>query len=745
MSAPTPHQPYPLRPDQILVVRPVVEFAHLRDDRWRVRIGAEHNDLSGRNTQDVLPRVLGAIDGIRDVDALAVALERESGTAPTLTRACLQRLYDWGFLDDAAGYRGLGEGGEATAVTAQELYFALWSSEPRRMQRELGATRVAVVGDGEGPVVLCQTLTQSGIRVAEPGAADSIDLCVGWGASMRDRRLVELNRECAERSRALLVVTQKKRYARLGPLVRPGRSACLVCAIDHFGLEEGAAEFEDASGPEIQIVAQLAALEVIRFAAPCLHAAYSGKQVQIAGTALELREVEILRRPRCRTCGVLTGHSRPCRSSRGKGDPMDEWNAALGAAESMVGWGGSIRMVEAARLAGSIDLITCATRPPRGLELVGGADVPGGSGVGLRWEDALVSTVGESIERLAMAPDPAAQRGWVEAAFSALDRSAVDPERLNYFRPAAYGTPGFPLRRFSPDEVLPWCRGWSLSEGREALLPAEIVYFSYEGLANHHWHCTTSGVASHRSRELALVSALCELVERDAFVAAWLRGEALPSIAPAAFGDAEIDEIVARAARVGVCLHLRDLTGAIGLPSYLAIAETEHGGEPAFGLGAATRTRATTAARKALLESAHTWNWAYLKIDGRGRLDPREALGDAPLEAFGDHVYLYAHSWMKPRAAFLFESAGDAPPRYRDPGRPLPPIEELAQVRHQIESAGFEIFVVDQTPEAAAERGYVVLRAVVPGLLPLQPGWRIQALSSPRLPAVVNPEPHPFP
>ena len=78
---------------------------------------------------------------------------------------------------------------------------------------------------------------------------------------------------------------------------------------------------------------------------------------------------------------------------------MGEWKAAVDAAASMVGWGGSIRMVEAARLAGSIDLITCATRPPRRAELAAGAEIPGGSGVGLCWEDALVSTVGESIDR----------------------------------------------------------------------------------------------------------------------------------------------------------------------------------------------------------------------------------------------------------------------------------------------------------------------------------------------------------
>lgn len=401
-------------------------------------------------------------------------------------------------------------------------------------------------------------------------------------------------------------------------------------------------------------------------------------------------------------------------------------------------------MVEAPRLPGSIDLITCATRPPRGDPWR--AAVPGGSGVGLEWDDALVATVGEAIERMAMVPDARALERTREGSYIGIGELALDPRRLNVFHDEAYGRPGFPRRPFSPEEVMRWCPARAVGEEVRTWVPAEYAYFSTDALPSHHWFPTTSGVASHRNRNAALLGALCELVERDAFVGAWLRGAPLPGVDPAGFRDTEIDEICRRAARAGVQLRLRDLRGALDVPIYLAIAETRGGGAPAFGLGAAAHPNGIQAAKKALLECVHTWNWAYLKIDRGGLLRRRDTLDAIPLGEFGDHVYLYAHPWAKVHAAFLFETAGWVEPRGDAPSLTHDDSETaLGAIFECLRRDGHDVFEIDQTPDAMAEWGYFVVRALVPGFAPLQPGWRIQSLSSPRLPATPNPSPHPFP
>ncbi len=416
---------------------------------------------------------------------------------------------------------------------------------------------------------------------------------------------------------------------------------------------------------------------------------------------------------------------------------------AVGAALALVATGGPFRLVEVGRLPGLVDLIGCATRAARRDSDGVWSTAPGGAGVGLCWEEALLSTVGEAIERLALHPDEEARRQIERASDRALQRPAIDPECFNFFLDAFYGGPEAPRETFSRDKEIPWFPARSLRDAGEVLVPAEYVFFSCEAVPNHHWFCTTSGLASHRSPEAALCNALYELVERDAFVTTWLRGEGLAATDPESCRDGEIDEVVARSARAGVSLHLRDMGGELGIPSYLAIAEAEAGGEPAIGVGAASRLDPVGAARKALLEAVHTWNWAYLKVDGRGLCAPVDDLVDFPLREFGDHVYLYAHSWMKDRVGFLLDDETRRAPRR---GRAAAsPERELWETVDRLEAAGFRVFAVDQTPVSMRARGYFVMRAVVPELLPIQTGWRIQQLRSSRAPTDRNPDPHPFP
>ncbi len=417
--------------------------------------------------------------------------------------------------------------------------------------------------------------------------------------------------------------------------------------------------------------------------------------------------------------------------------------AAFEAARAAIARGGPLRMVEVARLPGAIDVISCATHAPLGDEEPRAA-APGGAGVGLTWEDALVSTVGEAFERLALHPDRAAREALRTAAYTELGDAAVDPRRFNHFDDALYGTEWGPPAPFGADVEMPWQRAVALRRNpTEVWLPAECVFFSSASVPAHHGFCTTSGVACHREPAAALAGALYELLERDAFVGAWLRGLALPSVDPAAFGDATLETLRGRCAAAGVRLGLRDITGAFGVPTYLAIAAAEEGGAPAVGVGAACRLDGVAGARKAAIEAVHTWNWAHLKIDARGLLPSEAALRAYPLVDFGDHVYLYAHPAMKRRLGFLLDERRSAAPRL---DAPLPSAaEECRVLADRLEAAGIAVYVVDQTPGDAGARGYIVLRALAPELLPLHAGPRLHRLCGSRVPPSPNPDPHPFP
>ncbi len=415
----------------------------------------------------------------------------------------------------------------------------------------------------------------------------------------------------------------------------------------------------------------------------------------------------------------------------------------LEAGARVIAPGGLTKLFEAGRLPGTIDLITLATLPPRERDAGAWSQKPAGSGVGLCWEEAFVTSVGEAVERLSLVPDSRAVRRLVRSSFDRIGRRALDPSRLPLYRDAQYRRAGFPFRRFTRGEEIAWYPAFSLTRDHEIWIPADCAFFSCPEIPSHHLACTSSGVASALSPHCALAAALLELVERDAFMLAWFRREPKPAVDPRAFGQADLDTLIERCEGAGVALHLRDLTTELGIPVYLAIAEAREGGIPALGIGAAARLSPGAAARKAALEAAHTWNWAYLKLDLHGPIDRPTSFADYRFGDFGDHVFLYAHDWMKPHASFLLADPEHARPR-SEPS-PAPAGDELAEIVRRIEAAGFEVIAVDLTASEPAALGYCVARAIVPGLVPLHLGVGSEYLAPPRVPARPNLDPHPFP
>ena len=427
---------------------------------------------------------------------------------------------------------------------------------------------------------------------------------------------------------------------------------------------------------------------------------------------------------------------------------------ALEAGAALLGPGGITRLVEAGRLPGAIDIITLATLPPEPGARGGWNTKPAGSGVGLRWEDAFITTVGEAVERHSLVPDARALRRMVSGSYRDLTgrggapggREAIDPRAIPLYRAAQYRRPGFPFRPFAADEAIRWYPAVSLTRGRPVWVPAECVFFGTDEVPSEHLACTSSGAASGLSWSEALLAAALELVERDAFMLAWFRGASLPAADPGAFGDPGLAAVCRRCARAGVTLQLRDLTTEIGIPTYLAIARAEPGALPALGVGAAARLSPAAAARKAALEATHTWNWALLKLDLRGTTEPPEDFASYPFEDFGDHVYLYAHPWMERHAEFLLrEGEATARPAISEPAAARSVADALAEVVRRIGAAGFEVLAIDQGAAQLEAFGYRVARALAPGLVPLHLGVGREYLAPGRVPERPNLDPHPFP
>lgn len=224
---------------------------------------------------------------------------------------------------------------------------------------------------------------------------------------------------------------------------------------------------------------------------------------------------------------------------------------------------------------------------------------------------------------------------------------------------------------------------------------------------------TSSGAAAHPRRADAIEHAACELIERDAFLWAWVQRLSRERIALAS-APAPVRDRAAACVSAGWTVDLVNLT----LDTVPVVLAALHGPE-GLALGAAARASAAAAAGRALQEAA-------VLADGLPRR-PRRDLRPEDVAEVEDHLDL----WRLPGAAEQAEFLWSAPDEIdlRDVGDAAGPAAELAR------TAG-EPLAVDLTGPATAP--FAVVRLLVPGLVPMTFGWDGEPLGMARLGAPVD-------
>lgn len=323
-----------------------------------------------------------------------------------------------------------------------------------------------------------------------------------------------------------------------------------------------------------------------------------------------------------------------------------------------------------------------ATRP-------NSATVATHQGKGLDDISAQISAVMEAAEyALAEAPE-------VEI----LDMSAAEAAAAGY---APMSVAHLLPHRFAIDENLPlrWLAGEAPGAGRPVLIPADAVVLGRPPRDLAGISQSTNGLAAGVSFEGALLHALCELVERDA-VCLWSfksdQAAKATAVAPEAFADAAIDDLVARIAAADYRLNLYDQTTNTGVPCIYAVLSA--GGQPDRHFDAATGAGChpvpAVAARRAIVEAAQT----RISIIAGSRDDIDDSDYDAGLSS---------------GVAVLTEPALEVrpPPVGLDANSSLG--EQLAFVRAGLAKARLNHIIT--VPLGGTRFGIQVLRAFVPGL-----------------------------
>jgi len=363
------------------------------------------------------------------------------------------------------------------------------------------------------------------------------------------------------------------------------------------------------------------------------------------------------------------------------------------------------------------------------------------SGKGLSSVEAMIGAVGEAIERYSAARYR--QDLMHRSPLDALEAEALDPRRLCLYRETQYNNPNFPFRPFDSRQSIEWTKGYWLDNDQPVWLPALLTYLAFWAHPEEQFcQVTSNGLAAGVDLEDAALRALCELVERDAFMLTWLCRLPAKRVLFDAALDVRVHEVVRQLEECGahVELYLLDVGTAIPTMTCLALGNGKRW--PGATVSLAAHPSPRIAVRKAILEQGHIGPHIRRLMLGAESSIPAQPEDVHTLE---DHALYYIPAERAQAFDFL-RSGGDDP--WSLAGLEEPEQISLQDCVRRVQQAGVRVAIADVTSPDVATGPFRVARALGTGMQPIDFGFQLRRLANPRLHAMLagdlNPQPHPL-
>jgi len=373
-------------------------------------------------------------------------------------------------------------------------------------------------------------------------------------------------------------------------------------------------------------------------------------------------------------------------------------------------------------------------------------------------ELAMAKAIGEAVERYCSAiydKESLPLTSFQDASFP-----CIVPEEFALYSDEQYRRHDFPYIPFTESTLARWAPTIDLTTDETLYVPAAMVFMPY-------WYDKkngeppivqpmSTGMACHCSYEEAAISAICEVMERDAFMMTWQAGLGHPHIAIDTLSPANQD-LVSRFERTGNEVTLFHLQMDYTVPVVLAVARCPAEDGPALCFAASADLDPEDAVRKSLEELAHTRRLAQSLKSNEPSI-----VADANFEAVShqdDHLRFYGDHVNSQFADFLF--ASEERVAFQEIKSPFKGDihNDLRDLIDQVRSVNHQVLLADLTTPDVGDLGLSVVRAVIPGFHPLFMGHATRSLGGTRLWAIPkqlgyhgvtresgdNPAPHPYP
>jgi len=576
--------------------------------------------------------------------------------------------------------------------------------------------------DVKGAKQLAAALSKLGVQIAKRSPKLTITLVNDY----LDRRLAEMNRKRVADKTPWLLVQPSGVFPLVGPVFKPGESACWTCLFDRMIRNREIKGFLDrgparplAVSPLVndtvgQTAIHFAAVEIAKAIASGFRTDLHDHIASFDLTGAVITKHYVAHRPQCPTCG-----SRKLQSPRRAARPIE-----LAEGRKLVMTSGGYRTVTSrdtvARFRKHVSPLTgVVTRLERIV-----ADLPmntnffaqhnfsapagsvdqlrsglsGGSfGKGSTAEQGEASALMEAIERYSgifQGDEIRMERRFVDFA----PGEAIAPNEVQLFSEAQ-----FQGRHTQPDDSHPvpepldpstrteWSPAWSFRDKRFRYLPTGLLYFFYGG-----FHTDSNGCAAGNTREEAIVQGFLELVERDAYAIWWYNRLQRVEVDLKQFEDSYVRDLQSQLADGGRRLWVLDITSDLGVPTYVAITHWMQNGHENIEFGSGSHFDRRIALLRSLTELSQ-----FMAIGAMGG-----ASGEKPTLDGVTPLRLDDYQFLIPCNNSIVP--------------PAPSLKVHDNTRDQVNAcieiatrAGYDFLVLDQTrPDVEVP----VVRVLVPGL-----------------------------
>jgi bacteriocin biosynthesis cyclodehydratase domain-containing protein len=639
----------------------------------------------------VYERLAPLLDNSRTVDDLVEALA--ASTPASEIYYAIDRMIAGGYVCD----------GHAAAAPEAEGFWSALGVDPVGAVSRLRATAVAVRGVGAVDLApLVAALGGAGLSVAPDWA-----LTIVAADDYLRQDLDAINTEALASGRPWLLCKPTGSILWVGPLFRPGESACWKCLAhrlrDHRGVETAVTGTSDplvlprsaVPGSE-SIALGLAALHAARAIASPGEAADPAAVVTFDLRTLVTDRHVVVKLPQCVRCGQPLDRHRAPEPPRLRGPAVSPASGDHVVAPETTF---ARYRHHVSPITGLVSDLQAAPVDARSPIHVWRASQGTAWGKGPTAAHARTAALCEALEMMSgrfRGDEPR-----VRATYRALGDRAIHPNACMLFSDRQYahrevwnasaGWFRYIPEPFDEDAEIDWVHVWSMTHETFKFLPAEYCYYGRQERPAGSF-ADPNGQGAGNTLEDAILHALLELVERDAVAIWWYNRIRRPAVDFDGFDDPLVQAMRRYAAHERRDLWALNLTTDLGIPVVVAASRARESAEHiSFGFGAALDPRvALVRALGEMQQLARTFAEAKDR-----RL--REWWHTATL---ADHPYLAPNGGDAPAWKPADQRFGDA-------------ATSIGECRRRLEQQELEVLVIDQT---RPDIGLPTARVVVPGL-----------------------------